>query len=117
MPNLLFEIGAEEIPPSYILPALDGLRDRLKELLAENDLESGEPCGTGTPRRVVLFVENVPERQTDAVREIAGPSERGGGSGVCKVALFLTSTAISSLPRVVRYAGSVRSFPDRRCTA
>lgn len=73
MSKLLFEIGTEEIPASYIAPALDDLARAVAELLSEKRLAAGNVCTAGTPRRLVVFAEDVPEHQPGAREEIVGP--------------------------------------------
>lgn len=73
MANLLYEIGAEEIPASYIAPALAQLEAGVQAELDAVNLTHGEIRVTGTPRRLVLFVANIPERQEDKPIEVSGP--------------------------------------------
>jgi len=73
MPDLLYEIGTEEIPASYIGPALDQLRMALATALEEARLTHGEIRTAATPRRLVIAASDVSERQPDAVEDISGP--------------------------------------------
>jgi len=73
MPNLLLEIGTEEIPAGYIEPALEQMRASISEQLSEHLLSHGEIITAATPRRLTLFVEDIPERQEDRVVEVVGP--------------------------------------------
>ena len=75
MANLLYEIGAEEIPASYIGPALRQSASSIWDELDAAALwrEGVHIRATGTPRRLVLFVENIPERQQDRSVEVSGP--------------------------------------------
>jgi len=72
--NLLFEIGAEEIPASYIQPALDQMKAAAEAFCQEHRLEHGTIRAEGTPRRLVLLVSGLGERQEDRDEEIMGPS-------------------------------------------
>ncbi|MDR5709143.1 MAG: glycine--tRNA ligase subunit beta [Armatimonadota bacterium] len=74
MPRLLVEIGVEEMPARFVLPALEQLEAGLRALLAEEGLGAGEVRTFGTPRRLVVIAPEVPERQEDAVREVRGPA-------------------------------------------
>lgn len=76
MPDLLYEIGVEELPAGYINPALDQFREAISRELAAADMSHGDVRATGTPRRLVLAVENVAARQPDTVRDISGPPVR-----------------------------------------
>jgi glycyl-tRNA synthetase beta chain len=71
--ELLFEIGTEEIPSGYLPPALAELKAAASRLLAEQRLQWTELRTLGTPRRMTLCVEGLPERQADARREVVGP--------------------------------------------
>jgi len=72
--ELLLEIGAEEIPASFILPALEDLKRILTERAAEARLKHGEVRTYGTPRRLAVWVKDVGERGEDITREQLGPS-------------------------------------------
>lgn len=74
MSELLFEIGVEELPALSIEPAVSFMKgfvaDKFKELgLAHKGLEV-----FGTPRRLVVMVDDVQEGQQDATEEICGPN-------------------------------------------
>lgn len=71
--DLLFEIGVEEIPASYVRPALAELRDALESELASARLEPSTIDTYATPRRLTLVACGVPDRQEDAEREAVGP--------------------------------------------
>ena len=63
MPNLLFEIGTEEIPASYIEPALKQMEALLDDLLKNNRMGFKKIVTAGTPRRLTIFAEDIPEKQ------------------------------------------------------
>jgi glycyl-tRNA synthetase beta chain len=71
--ELLFEIGMEEIPSAYLPPALEDLKAAASRLLAEQRLAFTAIRTLGTPRRLVLVVDGLAERQADARREVVGP--------------------------------------------
>jgi glycyl-tRNA synthetase beta chain len=73
MPNLLLEIGTEEIPAGYLTPALAQMEQGFKALLEESRLTCGKIYTTGTPRRLVLFAAGLPLSQTSFSKEIVGP--------------------------------------------
>ena len=66
MPSLLFEIGCEELPASACREAEAQLRERWLPGLGEGDVYVG-------PRRLALYVPEVPEREPD--RWVQGPPE------------------------------------------
>ncbi|MBU1564083.1 MAG: glycine--tRNA ligase subunit beta, partial [Proteobacteria bacterium] len=78
MRDLLFEIGTEEIPASFLEPALAHLQKRFIEKAAELKLSCGAPRVLGTPRRLTLMVQDVAEKQEDITEELLGPSKDAG---------------------------------------
>jgi glycyl-tRNA synthetase beta chain len=72
--DLLFEIGAEELPGGYVAPALEQLERAARDGLAGLRLGFGDLCTYGTPRRLVLFVKDLSERQADFDEEAMGPA-------------------------------------------
>ena len=73
MADLLFEIGAEEIPASFVPPALRQLEEDLARALSEARLAHREVRAVGTPRRLAVWARDVAPRQTDAHSEALGP--------------------------------------------
>lgn len=73
MPDLLIEIGVEEIPADVILPALEQMRVALDEGLTALRLQHGEVSVYGTPRRLAAIIKEVAARQSDEVKEVKGP--------------------------------------------
>lgn len=73
MPDLLVEIGVEEIPAPVVLPALEQLRQAVDEGLTARRLTHGEVRVYGTPRRLAVLVGEVAASQPDEVKEVKGP--------------------------------------------
>ncbi len=73
MNNLLLEIGTEEIPAGYILPALEALSANISKQLSEARIEHGRSQIYGTPRRLTVKVENVAPKQQSIKSEVIGP--------------------------------------------
>ncbi len=71
--NLLFEIGTEELPPSYIGPALKQMERLAQERFGEARIAYGEIKTYGTPRRLVLIVRGLSEKQEDISEKVFGP--------------------------------------------
>jgi glycyl-tRNA synthetase beta chain len=72
LPELLLEIGCEELPAPWLPGLAEQLRLRLEEHLGREHLAG--PCGTQwTPRRLVAKAE-VPARQADWQEHAWGPS-------------------------------------------
>src|SRR3989339_1604266 len=74
MTDLLFEIGAEEIPAGYIEPALNQMKALFTEQAKKQRLEVHSIYSTGTPRRLTLFVQGLPQKQESVMEEVQGPS-------------------------------------------
>ncbi len=73
MADLLFEIGAEEIPAGFVPPALEQLERELAKALDDARLLHGEVKALGTPRRLAVTARAVVARQADARTEAFGP--------------------------------------------
>jgi glycyl-tRNA synthetase beta chain len=71
--ELLFEIGTEEIPPSYMRPALEDLEAGVSRSLEEIGIDFGEITTLGTPRRLVLIIKDLAERARDSSETVFGP--------------------------------------------
>jgi len=71
--TLYLEIGTEEIPASYIVPALEAMSVRMSRFLDENRIARGDPIVAGTPRRLVLNIPNVALSQQPVTTEVIGP--------------------------------------------
>lgn len=74
--TLLFEIGTEEIPARFMLGAFEYMKDFIKNKFEEHRIDYQDIDATGTPRRLVLLVKGVAERQKDMEQEILGPPAR-----------------------------------------
>jgi len=72
--ELLLEIGTEEIPAAFLPKALKDMERIITGEFSENRIGHGRIRTMGTPRRLVLWVEDVDERQEDQVLEKMGPS-------------------------------------------
>ena len=76
MDTLLLEIGAEEIPAGYIQPALDALAGNLLKQLDSARIGHGQAQTCGTPRRLVVTVEQVAPKQETVTEDLLGPPEK-----------------------------------------
>lgn len=74
MPDLLLEIGTEDLPPGEIRAVLDQLHEGLRAALTDLRLGAGETRAAATPRRLVLYTAGVSARQQPATREVRGPA-------------------------------------------
>jgi glycyl-tRNA synthetase beta chain len=73
MADLLFEIGAEEIPAGFAPAALQQLAQDLSKALDDARLGHGEVQAVGTPRRLAVWAREVEPRQGDAISQALGP--------------------------------------------
>jgi glycyl-tRNA synthetase beta chain len=72
---LLFEIGAEELPSSFVDGALEAMPKILGEAFAAARIEHGAIRAFGTPRRLAVHVAALADRQKDLDEEVVGPPE------------------------------------------
>lgn len=73
--DLFLEIGCEEIPAGFIPKALADMENLMKRELESARLEFGEIVTLGTPRRLVLAVKALSEKQPDAELTAMGPAK------------------------------------------
>jgi glycyl-tRNA synthetase beta chain len=78
MADLLFEIGTEELPAGFILPALEQFQQNFIRKADELQLTFGQVKVAGTARRLALIVHDLVERQPDRLEELMGPSTKAG---------------------------------------
>lgn len=73
MKDLLFEIGVEELPALSIEQAIDFMKNFLEKALLEERLDFSSIETYGTPRRLVVFIKDLKQKQEDFSEEILGP--------------------------------------------
>jgi glycyl-tRNA synthetase len=69
----LLEIGTEELPAGDVDSALAQLRQQTPQLLDELRLSHGDLRIHATPRRLVVFIEDLAPRQADREELVKGP--------------------------------------------
>lgn len=69
----VLEIGTEELPPNDVASAGQQLKDLIVQLLGKQRLTHGEVLVFGTPRRLVISVENLCSKQVANEVEVKGP--------------------------------------------
>lgn len=74
--QLIFEIGSEEIPAGYLMPALTNLKENMARGLKEHGLTYTLISGATTPRRLVVCVDGLIDCQPDRLEEILGPPRK-----------------------------------------
>ncbi len=78
MDTLLIEIGTEEIPAGYIVPALNAFCKNVLAALDNARIDHGTASTFGTPRRLALMVKDVADRQKSRQSIMTGPPESVG---------------------------------------
>ncbi len=73
--DLVFEIGAEEIPADEVVSALEQLRESAGKAFAKERLQYKQIKTQGTPRRLVLLVTGLKEEQEQISTDVRGPSK------------------------------------------
>ncbi|HHH10780.1 MAG TPA: glycine--tRNA ligase subunit beta, partial [Sorangium sp.] len=71
--DLLFEIGCEELPASFVDGALKALVPLAEKSFAQLRLSHGQVRALGTPRRLALLVTELSSQQPDLDEEVMGP--------------------------------------------
>ena len=74
MKNVILEIGTEEIPAQYMENALKDLEQLAKKYLEEARINYKKIKVYGTPRRLILFIFHIKEKQEDVFQKIKGPA-------------------------------------------
>ncbi len=78
MNTLLIEVGCEEIPAGYIVPALTAFKHNILTALTKARIDHGKAKILGTPRRLTLMVADVADTQRAKTSTISGPPEKVG---------------------------------------
>jgi glycyl-tRNA synthetase beta chain len=78
MPDLLIEIGCEEIPARMIDAAREEFAKRVSDLLQRERLHQGNLTlnAFSTPRRLAVLAHNVESRQSDVSEHLVGPATK-----------------------------------------
>ncbi|MDO7788218.1 glycine--tRNA ligase subunit beta [Desulforamulus aquiferis] len=109
--DFLLEVGIEEMPARFLGPALGQLKELAAKMLQEQRINCGDIATYGTPRRLVLHVKDVAERQSDLEKEIKGPAKKAAydidGNPTKAIQGFLKSQGVNLEDLVVRPIGQV----------
>ncbi len=73
--ELLLEIGVEELPYQFIVPALTSLKESTARLLNDQRIAFQSVRTMGTPRRLTIVVDGLAAKQTSMTKEAMGPSK------------------------------------------
>src|SRR5579871_940092 len=71
--DAVLEIGCEELPSSYIRPAMDQMAAAAQAALKDHRLAFQQIQAYYSPRRLTLFIKGLPEMQQEVVKEVTGP--------------------------------------------
>ncbi len=74
--DLLLEIGTEELPASFIEPALEFMKGWMVDKFKELRLSHGDLQVFGTPRRLAVEVHDIQEKLPDTVQTKVGPPKK-----------------------------------------
>ncbi len=73
MSNFLLEVGTEELPADFVSSAISQWQSTITRDLAEQFLTPEKIQVYGTPRRLAVLIEAIPNRQSDREEVIKGP--------------------------------------------
>jgi glycyl-tRNA synthetase beta chain len=73
MATFLLEVGTEELPASFVSDALAQWQQRVVADLEDQALAPALVRFYGTPRRLAMVLEGLPDRQPDRTEEVKGP--------------------------------------------
>lgn len=125
MNDFVLEVGVENIPASYVPPAIAQLAADAAALLARGRIAYGELYTTGTPRRLALVARAVADRQAEGEEVATGPPaskaflEDGRPAPAAEGFARAQGVEVSALERVTTPRGeylAVRRRLDRRKT-
>lgn len=71
--DLLLEIGTEELPASFLLPATQAFKEEVSNFLRQKQIRFGKAKVFYTPRRIAVLWQKVAEKQKKEIIEITGP--------------------------------------------
>ncbi|MEN9203888.1 MAG: glycine--tRNA ligase subunit beta [Thermostichus sp. DG_1_6_bins_120] len=69
----LLEVGCEELPASFVDSALQQWQAGIPASLAEHHLQAEQMQLFGTPRRLAVLLQGLPNQQPDRTLEVKGP--------------------------------------------
>ncbi len=72
MSNILFEIGFEEFPPSFIVPATEQLKETFLVEMEKERVSPGSIEAYSTCSRIAVVMKDVPSRQPDLREKVTG---------------------------------------------
>ncbi len=73
--TILFEIGTEDMPARFVLPAIRQMEKLMEEALGQARITFDSIKSFATPRRLALIVEKTASHQTPILLEYRGPAK------------------------------------------
>ncbi|MCP2520507.1 glycine--tRNA ligase subunit beta [Candidatus Aminicenantes bacterium AC-708-M15] len=73
MSEFLLEIYTEEMPSSHVKNGLEQLKNLFNKYLKENRIEFSQIKTYGTPRRLIVHIEEISKKQAEGKEQILGP--------------------------------------------
>jgi glycyl-tRNA synthetase beta chain len=127
MSDFILEIGAENIPASYLPPAIAQLETDAAALFARTRLVYKNIYTTGTPRRLVLMVTGLAPKQSEGEDVVTGPpasrafGEDGKPTPAAEGFARAQGTTVAALERIAtakgEYLGVRKKLPRLASTA
>lgn len=77
MPDMLFELGCEELPATFVEKSQAQLAGLIAKGLGEANLSHGPVQTYATPRRLIVSISDIPSKQLDQSKDIRGPGLKG----------------------------------------
>lgn len=74
MATFLLEVGTEELPASFVASAIAQWKSHVPVSLSEQFLSPSAVKVYGTPRRLAILIDGLPDKQADREEEVKGPS-------------------------------------------
>ncbi len=73
MATFLLEVGTEELPASFVTSALEQWRSQIPQSLNDHLLPPTAVSVFGTPRRLAVLIQGLPQQQPDQEEDVKGP--------------------------------------------
>lgn len=119
MAELVFELGCEELPASQVPKVSKSLEQEIVSRLTAARLLPSSSTSLSTPRRLLVRVEGIPERQEDEVKKQRGPALAGAfapdGSPTKALEGFLKGqgASLESIEKDGEYVWVTKTIPGR----
>lgn len=119
MAELVFELGCEELPASQVPKVSKTLEQEIVGRLTSARLVPSASASLSTPRRLLVRVEGIPERQQDEIKKQRGPALGAAfgpdGSSTKALEGFLRGqgASLESIEKDGEYVWVTKTIPGR----